>query len=132
MGVSMPLFAVTPSLWLVIPLWFVCSGVGMSCIDASCLPGTHGVAGCCGGVREICTGAAAAELADVVDRDAKGSYGKAYGIAQACRQAYSRVSHPTLVGEHSLILGRTQAAMSIGFIGGPLIGTGVLQVCGIV
>jgi hypothetical protein len=36
MGLSMPIMAVFPTLWWVVPLWLICSGCGMTLIDTLC------------------------------------------------------------------------------------------------
>jgi len=60
MGVPMPLMPMVESVFWIVPLWLVCSGLGMSFVDVSCNP----------------------ELADVVDRTFPGQYGRVYAIAQ--------------------------------------------------
>jgi len=82
MGVSMPTISLIESVYLVVPLWLVCAGIGMVCIDSCCTP----------------------ELADVVERDLPGAYGRAFGFSQACNQ--------------------------LGFVLGPLLGTGLLPSIG--
>jgi MFS family permease len=36
MGVPMPLMSLIPSLYWIVPLWLICSGLGMSLVDTSC------------------------------------------------------------------------------------------------
>lgn len=60
MGVSMPLFVVVPKVGFTLAMWMVNSGIGMGLIDTCCPP----------------------ELATVVEREATGSFGRAYGISQ--------------------------------------------------
>ena len=65
MGASMPLTPVGQSLWCVIPLWLVCSGLGMSLVDTVTMP----------------------ELADVAEAELPGSTGRVFGVAHALTAA---------------------------------------------